>query len=330
MAWSETMFTVQQFYNAFELNNRVGVLEHKTPLIARANASGQPEDDAGVAILGVEEGTVWLRKAAINGVDCIVGAGVADMNGQFNDMIDFSASVENSTVSQDLIDALVNTYGIPISGDTMGDVLTGIGAAISNKADTNHNHSANDINGGVLPVQYGGTGMNAVNSGNVLVGAPNGAMTQRPIDTQPTSGSVNPLSSGGAYSALAGKAPTNHASTSGTYGLGRANTYGHVRTVDDYTLNQEDDGVVPSQKAMFEFYKFFTRVVDTVPMVSVKFDEPGYDVYMTYLDGKIETVVISDDRIVDTLYSAEPSDTTLLKVNTILFDADGNITFVES
>lgn len=329
MAWSETMFTVQQFYNAFELNNRVGVLEKKSPLIAKAGASGQPEDDAGVPISGLSEGTVWLIKNTINSEEVIVGAAVADINGEFNDVLDFSASIENSTVSQDLIDALA-VYGIVVSDNTVASVLTALGAAIYNKADVNHNHNASDINGGVLPVQYGGTGMNAVNSGNVLVGAPNGAMTQRPIDSNPTSGSVNPISSGGVYTALQGKAPTNHASQNGNYGLGRTGYYGHVRTVDDYTLNQEEDGVVPSQTAMFSFYKYFTQVVDTVPMTNVKFNEPGYDVYMMYEDGRRETVVISDDRIVDTMWEGEPEESTLIKVTTIIFDSEGNISFIES
>jgi hypothetical protein len=55
------------------------------------------------------------------------------------------------------------------------------------------------------------------------------------FDTAPTSGSGNPVTSGGVYTALAGKAPTSHASTATTYGAGTTSNYGHVMLVDALT-----------------------------------------------------------------------------------------------
>lgn len=50
---------------------------------------------------------------------------------------------------------------------------------------------------------------------------------------------------------LAAKAPTNHASTSTTYGIGTASNYGHVKISDNYNATgAAASGLVPSQKAL--------------------------------------------------------------------------------
>ena len=61
-----------------------------------------------------------------------------------------------------------------------------VGAAASS-----HNHSASEITSGTLPVARGGTGNTSV-------------------DTTPTSGSTKMVTSGGVYTALAGKAASSH------------------------------------------------------------------------------------------------------------------------
>lgn len=58
----------------------------------------------------------------------------------------------------------------------------------------------------------------------------------------PTYGSALPLTSGGAYTALAGKAPTSHASSSDTYGLGTTANYGHNKIIDDLTKTAATNG----------------------------------------------------------------------------------------
>jgi hypothetical protein len=52
---------------------------------------------------------------------------------------------------------------------------------------------------------------------------------------------------------LANTAPTNHASTETTYGIGTSTKYGHVKISDSYTAtNSADSGLVPSQKALYD------------------------------------------------------------------------------
>lgn len=57
MAWSEAMFTIQHFYNAFDINNRLTKLENKVPLVAKKDANGNPE---GKDISDLTEGTLWF------------------------------------------------------------------------------------------------------------------------------------------------------------------------------------------------------------------------------------------------------------------------------
>ena len=71
---------------------------------------------------------------------------------------------------------------------------------LAGKADSSHNHSAANITSGTLPVARGGTGNTSV-------------------DTTPTSGSTKMVTSGGVYSALAGKADSSH-----THGAGDINS----------------------------------------------------------------------------------------------------------
>ena len=58
MAWSETMYTIQHFYNALNLGERVNKIEKKFPFIAK-NIDGQPES---VDITKQTPGTIWFIK----------------------------------------------------------------------------------------------------------------------------------------------------------------------------------------------------------------------------------------------------------------------------
>lgn len=57
MAWSETMFTIQHFYNAFDINNRLIKLENKTPFIVAKDDNGGPQ---GIDSSKLTEGTLWF------------------------------------------------------------------------------------------------------------------------------------------------------------------------------------------------------------------------------------------------------------------------------
>lgn len=75
-------------------------------------------------------------------------------------------------------------------------------------------------------------------------------------DTSPTSASTKPVTSGGVYTGLSGKAPTNHASTATTYGVGNASNYGHVKLNDSYTTSggAASAAVGASSKAVVDGY----------------------------------------------------------------------------
>lgn len=75
-------------------------------------------------------------------------------------------------------------------------------------------------------------------------------------DTSPTSASTKPVTSGGVYTGLSGKAPTSHASTATTYGVGNASNYGHVKLNDSYTQSggAASASVGASSKAVVDGY----------------------------------------------------------------------------
>lgn len=62
------------------------------------------------------------------------------------------------------------------------------------------------------------------------------------FDGAPTAGSSNPVISAGIKTALDEKAPTNHASSSDTYGKGTDASYGHVKLSDSTTGTSDTSG----------------------------------------------------------------------------------------
>ena len=64
---------------------------------------------------------------------------------------------------------------------------------------------------------------------------------QTQINNKADSSTVSSLST-----TVSGKAPTNHASTANTYGLGTTSNYGHVKTINDLTTSAHADGLALS------------------------------------------------------------------------------------
>ena len=95
-----------------------------------------------------------------------------------------------------------------------------ISAALSDKSDSGHKHSTDDITSGTLStdrlptvsVSKGGTGLTTIASGQALIGNGTGNITTRSIDTTSggTSGSTSLITSGAVYSGLATKSSTGH------------------------------------------------------------------------------------------------------------------------
>ena len=72
--------------------------------------------------------------------------------------------------------------------------------------------------------------------------------TSTTMDTTPTASSTNAVTSGGIKTALDGKAPTSHASSATTYGIGTTANYGHVKlATGDMKDATHADGVAVSK-----------------------------------------------------------------------------------
>lgn len=121
---------------------------------------------------------------------------------------------------------------------------------LSGKANSSHTHGVGDITSGTLPVARGGTGitsnpsmltnLGSTSAASVFAASPrpgvtgtlpvaNGGTGQTSVDTTPTSGSAKMVTSGGVYTALAGKSATGHKHaagdiTSGTLAVARGGT----------------------------------------------------------------------------------------------------------
>lgn len=75
------------------------------------------------------------------------------------------------------------------------------------------------------------------------------------VDASPTDSSTNPVQSGGVYTALGGKAPTDHAASASTYGLGDSTNYGHVQLSDAIdSTSDTTDGVAATPAAVKTAY----------------------------------------------------------------------------
>jgi hypothetical protein len=60
MSWAETMYQVQQFYSAFELNDKVKNLENSFPVAAYADSTGEKPENVDVDNQNV--GSIWFIK----------------------------------------------------------------------------------------------------------------------------------------------------------------------------------------------------------------------------------------------------------------------------
>lgn len=71
----------------------------------------------------------------------------------------------------------------------------------------------------------------------------NGSDASVTVDSALSSTSVNPVQNKVINTALAGKAPTSHASSDSAYGLGSTSSYGHVKTINGLTQASHSNGL---------------------------------------------------------------------------------------
>lgn len=112
MAWSETMFIIQHFYNVFEIDERLTDLEHRVPLIAKS-VDGVPE---GAVMENLVPGTLWFIVDDNDELN-IKSLTILDDDGVFAEPIPFGGSGGGSTEQNfkvELNDADNNTYTLMI------------------------------------------------------------------------------------------------------------------------------------------------------------------------------------------------------------------------
>ena len=103
-------------------------------------------------------------------------------------------------------DGYAKLIGTTYSGSAARLLLSNGGdKAVSDFAASSHPHSASDITSGTLSVSRGGTGATSFTSGAALIGNGTGAVSTRSITSSATKDSTSLITSGGVYSALAGK-----------------------------------------------------------------------------------------------------------------------------
>lgn len=260
MAWSETMVAIQQFYNAFDLDRRVKVLEQSEPIIAY-NRGGKPVDDSGHEY-PVEADTVWIIKELDekDNKDYVTGASMADENGEFTNIVGFKSNAEATAVA--ISDAL-KTVLDNLTGESVDPNVQAAIAAIASHFDDIDVEVTVDKLQGTVPVEKGGTGRNTLTSGQILLGNGTNPVALRAITTTVSSStSVNIPTEGAVYSYAA---PRSHATTTASsYGAGNATYYGHVRLSDTYTSNvgNASSSTGASQTALYNAYNTLQNQFD--------------------------------------------------------------------
>ena len=57
MSWSETMYEIQHFYNAFDLDKRTTIVENKFPIVDQKDSDGKPK---GISTDNQSVGSIWF------------------------------------------------------------------------------------------------------------------------------------------------------------------------------------------------------------------------------------------------------------------------------
>ena len=109
-------------------------------------------------------------------------------------------------------------------------------------------------------------GMVSIDNNGFMTANCVGNATQLATSARTLVGAVNELKTtydtcfGSVSTALGGKAPTSHASSATTYGVGTASAYGHLRISGTYTSDLKDAGMAASQTALYNVYNYATQI----------------------------------------------------------------------
>lgn len=215
MAWSETMFIIQHFYNVFDIDRRLTDVEGKSPLVARS-INGLPEDtDVG----DLTPGTLWFIRDD-NIPSTIASVSILKDDNTFADPIPFSVDLNNISIDSDM-QQIISSMGL--TALNYYDIIKLILGILK-----------------TVPVEYGGTGLQNITKDAVLVGDTNNTLKQIGFDNVPTQRSENLVNSGALYTQFENKANRSHVSETQEFGVGTSEKYGHLRITDDYETSGSD------------------------------------------------------------------------------------------
>ena len=109
-------------------------------------------------------------------------------------------------------------------------------------------------------------GMVSIDNNGFMTANCVGNATQLATSARTLVGAVNELKTtydtcfGNVSTTLGGKAPTSHASSATTYGVGTSANYGHLRISGTYTSDLSDTGMAASQTALYNVYNYATQI----------------------------------------------------------------------
>ncbi len=212
MAWSETMFIVQHFYNVFDVDKRLTDVEYKSPLVAKS-INGLPELPEDTTVEDLTPGTLWFIKDN-NFPSMISSVSILNENHTFADPIPFSIDLNNIPLEED-IQQIAGNMGLTVQN--YYDIIKSMLEILK-----------------TVPVKYGGTGVTSISKDKVLVGDTDNKFKEIGFDSVPTQRSENLVNSGALYNQFSKMAEKDHASTKQDYGVGTNEKYGHLRITDDY------------------------------------------------------------------------------------------------
>lgn len=187
---------------------------------------------------------------------------VLQEDGTYSTPSDIGVDLVNVDITDTTATAVADATGTtPANAEEAIEAMAG---TLETKADASHKQDASSITSGTLssdrlptvPVSKGGTGATTLASGQAVIGNGTGAVTTRAITATPASDSTSLFTAGGAYTELAKKAPTSHASTATTYGASSGSNYGHTKLSDNYTSSAgaAASGIGASSAAVYNAY----------------------------------------------------------------------------
>lgn len=212
MAWSETMFIIQHFYNVFDIDKRLTDVEYKSPLVAKS-VDGLPELPEGTTVNDLTPGTLWFIKDN-NFPSMISAVSVLNEDNTFADPVPFSIDLNNISLESDL-QQIAGDMGL--TAQNYYDIIKSMLEILK-----------------TVPVKYGGTGITNISKNGVLIGDVENKFREIGFDSAPTQRSENLVNSGALYSQFGKMAEKDHASAKQDYGVGTSEKYGHLRITDDY------------------------------------------------------------------------------------------------